>query len=167
MSPAEQSALEGLFGQPFTPSQVSALSACFGHEMRDDLQITALMSGWRTRVVSTMVGEGKVSIAIGSPDGSVAMRAMRLMAEAPLPEGATAPQIAEKAVIEEAWRHLQAGTLDIGHPDVRARLDALVGVLPITQAQADAVKALAVQDHPFALREVSWALNAAMGIAQE
>lgn len=166
MSPAEQSALEGLLGRPLTQAELDQLTPCFGFETRNDVVITALLSGWRTRIVPTLVGEGVVSNAIGVPDGPVFMRSLRLAAEAELPAEATTEEVVQKALVEEAWRHLCSGTLNLGLPAVRTKIDAMVGVLPFTQEQADAVKALAVAQHPFALREVSWALNDAEGIPQ-
>lgn len=167
MSPEEQTALEGILGRQFDLGEVELLTPCFGHEMRNDVEITAILGRIRTRVVPTLVGEGTVSNAIGPVAGPVFMRALRLIASTDLPPDATNEQIAQQATLEEAWRHLQAGTLDLGLPSVQDRINSLAGVLPLTQEQADAVKALAIKPWPPNLREVSWALNDAMGIPQE
>lgn len=101
-------------------------------------------------VQPTLVGEGTVSDKIGLPNGPVFVRSLRLAAEAALPEAASAEQVAQKALLEQAWRLLQAGRLDVGLPSVRAGIGAMVGQMPGLTAEG-AARVLAVAEVPDAV----------------
>ena len=124
-------------------------------------EITALVSAGRTRITQPMlIGEGTVSNVLGLPAGPIFLRSMRLTAEADLPEGASMEQFAQKAMVEQAWRLLQAGNLDIGLPHVRAGITGMVDVLPgLTAEGAQALLDLAVVANPYPPRAILLALE--------
>lgn len=116
--------------------------------------IAATVSAARRRVRQPhLVGKGTIADALGMPAGPVFVYALKTAAAAPMPDPATAEQIAEKAMVELAWELINTANFDVGLPSTRAGLDLFVGKLPgFTQAAADAIKNLASVDDP-----VDWA----------
>lgn len=123
-----------------------------------DRAIAQLISAGRTRIASRLVGDGEVSLALDIPAGPLFLYQLELAATtAPAPD-ATPEQIAQHAVARQAWRSLEKGALDVGRADVRAALDAFVGVL-LTAQQCEQIKALALVDDPITADQVSRALR--------
>lgn len=169
MTPEIKSALDAVLDRPggLSDAQVAQIEPYLDRNNRSDVAITAVINQGRVRIASTLVGEGAVSNAIGFPAGSVFMRALRLAAEADLPDDSAEEQAIQKAVVEEVWRHLQNGTLDLGLPTVQTKMGAIAELYDLTPEQVEAVKALAVVSDPVSMGAVSWALNEAMEIHQE
>ncbi len=152
-----------------TPQEIRAaiaaspeLTALAQAPNRNDEAIAAALSVGRTRIVQPyLIGDGTVANLLGADGpGPVFVYTLMLAASAPLPESPTPQQVTQQALVWQAWRRLSSGNLDIGLPGVRAQIDAMVGKLPgLTQAGADAIKALAVQPDPISPAAVSAALN--------
>lgn len=77
-----------------------------------------------------LVGEGRVTQLLGDPAGPVFVYALQQAAQAMLPDGASLQQLAQHARFVQAWRLLQAGTLDVGLQVTRDAFSASVGALP-------------------------------------
>lgn len=124
----------------------------------DSAAIAATLSQGRKKIINREIGEGLISDALGIPAGPVFIKALRDIAAAPLAQDATAEQIAQKATIEQAQRLIARASLDVGMESVRAGIDAFVGVLPLTQDQANAIKALAEVPDPIGELDVRRAI---------
>lgn len=108
---------------------------------QDTAVIAAALSQGRIKTVPTEIGNGMVLATIGLTSGNALLDVLN-----------NAPD----------FRHvrplLEQGRLDISTPLARAALDGLVGVV-ITQAEADALKALAERPDPIdemTVRQVCW-----------
>lgn len=115
-----------------------------------------------TVIVSRPIGEGAVTLALGVPAGPVFVRSLRLRAETALVSTEPA-DIAEQAVIEQAWRMLCRSDLDVGLELVRSAIDDMVGVLDLSAEQATLIKALAAEPAPITQHEILVALVDAAG----
>jgi len=124
--------------------------------------IAAKVSQGRKRVVQPFkIGKGTIADALGIPAGPVFIYSLKQAAAAAMPEAPTPAQIAEKAMVDLAWELIDAANFDLGLSSTRAGLDAFVGKLPgLTQAAADALKALAEVDAPVTWNECAAALGA-------
>lgn len=164
MTPEQQSALEALRaahgGTALTPTQVAAIGVAVdaGNMIA---AAEALSEGLATYRQPHMIGEGTISDTLGLPAGPIFVQALIEAAESPLPADPTIEQRAQSAMIRQAWRLLSRGNLDVGLPSVRAGIMALVGVLPISQADADKVCAIAREPVRIGFLEVADALEAA------
>lgn len=123
-----------------------------------DRAIAELLSAGRTRIASRLVGDGAVSLALGIPAGPLFLYQLELAATTTPAPDATPEQIAQHAIARQAWRSLEKSMLDIGRQDVRAALDAFVGVL-LTPDQCAAIKGLAVVPDTVTADHVSRALR--------
>lgn len=116
---------------------------------RDSAAIAARINQGRKRIQQPkLIGDGDVTQAIGRPAGPLLADWLEQAANSPLPETPTFEQQAQRAELRQAWRKLSTGNLDIGMDSVRDGIDELVGVAPLTQEQANAIKALALVDDP-------------------
>lgn len=127
---------------------------------RDSVAIAAKVNEGRKRIHQpTLIGDGDVTQAIGRPAGPLLADWLEQAANAPLPESPTLLQQAQRAEMRQAWRKLSTGNLDIGMATVRDGIDGLVGIAPLTQEQAEAIKALALVDDPvdeMTVRRACW-----------
>jgi hypothetical protein len=148
-----------------TPEQIRAAIAA-----RPDLSAVtdsqaiadALSKDRKRRVTPTYIGHGTLADVIGMPLGPVAVRTIRLMAEAPLADTAPAAQTAEKALVEQAWLLLKEGKLDVSLESVRSGMDLMVGKVPgFTAATVAKIKALAEVDDPVTAKQVQDAIEGA------
>lgn len=114
----------------------------------------------RKVVQKAEVGDGAISIALGFPTGPVFLYQLESIAGAPLAADASVEQVAQYAMVRQAWRSISKGAFDAGDPSVRASLDLFVGVFPGFGAeQAAAIKRLAEVDVPvseYEVRVVCW-----------
>lgn len=169
MTPEVRAALDALVKRPITDAEATAFDTFWdstpGAEVRNDVEITKAINGLRAPVRGTrLIGEGTVSAALGYPAGTIFIRALRLMAEAPMPESPTDAEFALKCGVEEAWRHLQRGDLDVNLESVRLGIDAMTGALPLTAEQAAVIKDLDLRPDLVGMSEVSRALCIAEGM---
>jgi hypothetical protein len=140
-------------------AEIHANPACADAlEAKDCAALAAIVSTGRKAAVSREVGEGLISDALGIPAGPIFIKTLNAMAAATLPEGAPPEQQAQKAMIEQAARLIDKASLNVGMPSVRAGIDMMVGVLPLTQEQADAIKALAEMPAPVTAQDVARAV---------
>ena len=115
-----------------------------GLPLDDHGAIAEALSAGRTKIVPTEIGKGKVIATIGLASANNLLDVID-----------TAPD----------FRHvrqlLASGWLDVGTPLTRGSLDELAVSGIITQAEADAIKALAEVPDPVTSQEVTKALEGA------
>lgn len=117
------------------------LSGGFDLLDRNDGAIAAALSVGRTRIVPTEIGKGRILETLGLDAGNALL------------------DVIDGAPEFRHVKHLVAnGWLDIGSPIVRAAVDGLVPSV-LTQAQADALKSLAVVADPVSAQQVAAALE--------
>jgi len=122
------------------------LAGGFDLAHRDDGAIAAALSVGRTKIVETRIGYDTVLATLGATAGSQVLDTLEALAPTVRP-------------VYWAMKLLDAGRLDVANPQTRASIDGLVGAA-MTQAQADAIKALAVVPDPVDISAVSNELNA-------
>lgn len=110
------------------------------------------------KVVSKEIGDGALSLALGTPAGPVFMYQLRRIAATQLALGATMDQIVPVAIAQQAVESLGKQGFDVGSPGVRAGIDMMVGLL-LTADQANAIKALAEVPDVISAADVSRALR--------
>lgn len=117
------------------------LAGGFDLANRDDGAIAAALSVGRTKLVPTEIGNGSILETIGLAAGNALLDTI-----AAVPD----------------FRHvkplLEQGRLRVDSALVRGTLDSLVPAV-LTQAQADALKALAVKPDPVSANDVARALE--------
>lgn len=113
-----------------------------GLPLTDHGAIAVALSAGRTRTVPTEIGNGVVLETIGLASGNALLDAIY-----------TNPDFRYVKPL------LEQGRLRIDSPLVRATLDGLTSAGVITPAEADALKALAVQDNPVSSQDVTRALE--------
>lgn len=108
---------------------------------RDDAAIAAAASAGRTRLVKTEIGNGLILETIGLASGNTLL---------------------DFLASQEDFRHvrplLEQGRLDVSSTLVRGALDGFAQGGVITQAEADALKALAEQPDPITEYDVRCAM---------
>lgn len=118
------------------------LAGGFDLANRDDGAIAAALSAGRTKTVSTEIGNGMVLATLGLASGNALLDAIY-----------NTPDFRYVKPL------LEQGRLDISTPLAAGALDGLAGAGVITQAEADALKALAVQPDPVTANDVAKALE--------
>ena len=131
-----------------------------GLPLTDHGAIADALSAGRTKVISREVGDGAISIALGTPAGPIFMLQLEQIANTPVTEATPPELVAQIAVARQAWRSINRVGFDVGNDGVRAGIDAMVGTL-LTAEQAEAIKALAVVPDPVSSQEVTKALEGA------
>ena len=116
--------------------------------------IADALSQGRTKVVNKEIGDGAISLALGNPAGPLFMLQLEGVANTPVVAEMTPDQIAQIAICRQAWRSINRVGFDVGNQGVRDGIDLMVGSL-LTQAQADAIKALAVVADPVSILDVA------------
>lgn len=157
-------------------AEIQANEACAPHIHTNDMQpisgaevrakdeaIAAIINTNRVAIIYREIGEGSISEAMGVPAGPLFMRNLKAAAETPLPEGATADQIAWKAITEQALRLIDKASLNIGSAKVRAGIDAFVAAGLLSAEGAAAVKQLAEVPAPVTVADVSRAVRGPRG----
>lgn len=117
-----------------------------GLPLEDHGAIAAALSVGRTKLVPTNIGFGKVLDALGPVDGAAVLDTLEAAKASNRP-------------LYWAWNLLEKGELDVSLDSTRAQIDALAGAGAMTQAQADALKALAVQPDTVSATDVMNALG--------
>lgn len=129
-----------------------------GMPLDDHGAIAEALSAGRTKIVSREVGDGAISLALGTPDGPLFMLQLEAIANTPVSVEMTPEQIAQIAICRQAWRSINRVGFDVGNQGVRDGIDAMVGTL-LTQSQADAIKGLAVVADSVSSQEVTKVLE--------
>jgi len=174
MTPAEQSALQGLVGRELTAEELAALPALV--EIRNDVAIAALLSPGRKRIASRMITARGVRAALTVPEASRFLALLKATAGATaVPEwlvnvlaNTTDVQVADYPAYLDmfacAHEWLQGDGLDLGDPTTRAGL-ALIAESDraMFDGIVDKLLALAEVADPIPLNSVSFALNIAAG----
>lgn len=148
MTPAQQTALEGLVGRSLTAEEVTAIDAHLPNR-RDDL-IAQVLSAGRVRAVKTNGGIGTVLETLGPLDGAAVLDGLEAIK-------------AGNAAVKWAWFLIERGELDFGSPATRGMIDQLVAGGALPAAAGAALKAVAEVPNPITVGQVSDALNVAEG----
>jgi hypothetical protein len=122
------------------------LAGSFDLQNRDDGAIAAALSVGRTKLVSTMIGFGRILDALGPTDGATVLDTLESIK-------------ASNSALKWAWYLLERGELDVSLASVRGQIDALATAGAMTQTQADAIKDLAVQVDVVTANDVAHALE--------
>lgn len=147
MTPEQKSALEGVVGRELTFTEETEIDVLLPERM--DVQIAAILSVGRVRLVETHVDEGKVLSTIGKTAGNALLDVIDSNPE-----------------FRHAKKQLTNRGLDVAEPMVREDLDALAAselVVGFTQTHAEAIKNLAQQPDPINFNIISDVLNIAEG----
>ena len=120
---------------------------------RDTYAIAAALSAGRTRYVTSMIGFGRILDVLGPVEGAAVLDTLE------------ATKVSNSA-LKWAWYLLERGELDVSLASVRGQIDALASGGAMTQAQADALKALAEVPDPIDEMTVRQACWSAEGVWQ-
>ena len=131
-----------------------------GLPLTDHGAIAEALSAGRTKIISREVGDGAISLALGTPAGPIFMLTLETIANQPVTAETTPESLAQIAIARQAWRSINRVGFDVGNQGVRDGIDAMVGTL-LTTEQAEAIKALAVVPDPVTSQEVTKALEGA------
>jgi len=158
MTPAQQTALETVAGRALTPGEIVAIDALLPD--RNDVQIAAILSAGRVRVVPHEIGERGILDVLGPVAGDAFLSALEAITGA---DQLPAPLQPYYGAIRRGVAWLKTNGLDVGSPTTRALLDALAGAGIVDGAAVTAIKARAEQPDPIHYNAVSDALNVAEG----
>lgn len=162
MTPAQQSALEGVAGRVLTAPEIAAIDPLLTADNRKDVAIASILSTGRTRLISRMIGERGIMAALGTIEGEACLQAFETFAATPLV--ALHPLAPHHGGIKRmlGWLKTDAG-LDIGTPQAAILLGFMVAVGALQQSWVTAILALAQTPNPIQVNSVSDALNIAEG----
>ena len=125
---------------------------------KDQAIAEILTKGRAPKIVSREVGDGAISLALGTPTGPVFMYKLKRIAATDLPVEAPMDEIVPVAIAQQAVESLAKQGFDVGNAGVRAGIDMMVGLL-LTAEQASAIKALAEEPEVVTAADVSRALR--------
>ena len=144
MTPAQQTALESIVGRSLTADEITSIDPLLPD--RNDVAIASILSVGRVSLRPFEIGNGLVLATIGLASGNALLDTLSSGAD---------------------FRHvkplLEQGRLDISSAVARGALDGFAQAGVITQAEANAIKALAETPNPIHYNTVSDALNIAEG----
>lgn len=162
MTPAQQSALEGVAGRALTAPEVAAIDPLLSADNRKDVAIASVLSTGRTRLTSRMIGERGIMAALGTVEGEACLKAFETFAATPLVE--PHPLAKHHPGIKRmlGWLKTDAG-LDIGTPQASVLLGTMAQLGVLQAVWVSAILALAQTPNPIATNSVSNALNIAEG----
>jgi len=143
MTPAQQTALEGLIGRPLTAGEISSLDPLLPD--RNDVSIAAILSVGRTRTQPTPIGIGTV-LAVMAPQGGDFLNTLETLG-------------AQYSNVKWALKMIEQGTFDVGHPVTRAQLQAFAGAVPAMAPAIEALLDVAVHPDLVSVDTVSAILN--------
>lgn len=144
MTPAQQTALEAVAGRALTQAEIDAITPLLPD--RNDVEIAAILSVGRVTTAYTEIGNGLILATIGLTSGNTLL-----------------DYLATDATFRHVRSLLEQGRLDVSSSLVRGALDSFAVGGVITQAEANALKALAETPNPIHYNAVSDALNVAEG----
>lgn len=114
-----------------------------GHlEQRDDGEIVRILSEGRTKAKERLIGIGTVLETLGMVNGTALLAFI---------EG--------QPTLKYVWKLIEASNLNISSPLVSQSLDQFVQLGVLSQADADALKALGREPDPVTFQEVAKALE--------
>lgn len=151
MTPAQQSALEGVAGRPLTAPEIEQIDPLLDPNNRNDTAIAAILSAGRTRPVPTEIGVGTVLATLGEGAGEWL-------------DTITAVGAANRDVFW-ALKLLDRGVLRIDLEATRAQMQALAGSVAQLSDGINALLTLGSEPDPLPVADVSRALNIAEGRA--
>lgn len=147
MTPAQQAALEAVAGRLLLPSEMGGIDALLPD--RNDVQIAAILSVGRVRVVPTRIGIGTI-LSVMAPAGGDFLNALESMASA-------------DSNVKWALKLIEQSNFDIGSPVAQAQLHDFARRVPALATGIAALLAVAEEAAPIHYNAVSDALNAAEG----
>ena len=165
MTPAQQTALEGVAVRALTAQEVEDIDPLLDPDNRNDVAIAAILSVGRTRLQSRMIGERGIMAALGTVEGEACLAAFEAFAASTLPD--EHPLKRHHAGIKRmlSWLKTDAG-LDIGTPQAGELLGIMAQLGILDGAWVATIMALAQVADPIAVADVSRVLNAAEGRMQ-
>ncbi|MEY5100520.1 MAG: hypothetical protein RJA36_3239 [Pseudomonadota bacterium] len=166
MSPEQKVALEALVDRFLTADEVAAIEPYISDpNNRNDVQIAAVLSAGRTRVVQPFMVSAR-GLAAAYPGGPLAAEAVLMKLEAAR-DAALASEDQSQKVLGSLLRRqlgfLTADGLDFGAPALRSMLDQFAALGILTSQEAANLKGLASVPSPLPVLDVSRALNVAEG----
>jgi hypothetical protein len=147
MTIEQQNALESLVGRPLTSDEITSIDQFLIN--RNDVQIAIILSVGRTKLTQKLIGRGDVLNTIGFSSGNAVL-----------------DEIDTNPIYRHIRPELDRSDLDISTPLARQTIDSIASnalVIGFAEAQADAIKALALVHDPLDFNKVSDALNIAEG----
>ncbi len=166
MSPQQQTALEALVGRALTGDEVTAIEPYISNpNNRNDVQIAAVLSTGRTRVVQPHMVSAR-GLAAAYPGGPLAAEAVLMKLEAARDAALVSEDQSQKvlgSLLRRQLGFLTADGLDFGAAALRAMLDQFAALNILTQQEAANLKGLASVADPLPVLDVSRALNVAEG----
>lgn len=144
MNNKQQTALEIIVNRALTADEIAAIDPLLPD--RKDVEIAAILSIGRVTTTYTEIGNGLILATIGLTSGNALL-----------------DYLATDATFRHVRPLLEQGRLDVSSALVRGALDQFAVGGVITQAEADALKALAETPNPIHYNTVSDALNVAEG----
>ena len=147
MTPAQQTALEGLVGRSLTTEEITSLDLLL--PLRNDVAIAAILSVGRVITRPTPIGIGTV-LAVMAPAGGDFLNALESIGAA-------------DSNVKWALKMIEQGTFDVGHQVTRAQLNDFAIKAPAMSAAIAALMSVAESPDPIQVGAVSDALNIAEG----
>lgn len=147
MTPAQQSALEGLVGRALTEVEVAQIDILL--QNRNDVAIAAILSKGRVKVQSKEIGIGTI-LDVMAPNGGIFLDNLVALGET-------------DRNVYWSMDLLKQGRFDIGMPGSRAQVSALAQANPSLQPGIAALLATAEVPDQINFNAVSTALNIAEG----
>lgn len=168
MTPAQQSALESLVGRPLTGDEYMAIDALL--PIRNDVEIAAVLSAGRVRLVSHMVSERGVRNLLGAKEAMEFLNTLRdLDGATVLPDWLEAGMVSAHIPADEhaatldamacAWAWLRSDGIDLGSARTQDLLDLLSISKPAIATACQKLKQAGRADDPIDYNSVSNALN--------
>jgi len=158
MTPEQQAAIESAAGRALTAGELVAIDSLLA--ARNDVQIAAIISAGRVRVVSHLIGERGILDVLGPVAGDAFLTALEAIVTADNLPAALQPYF---GAIRRGVAWLKTDGLDVGSATTRSLLDSLAAAGIVAPESVASIKALAERPDPINYNHVSDALNIAEG----
>ena len=157
MTPDQQAAIESVAGQALTAGELVAIDSLLA--ARNDVQIAAIISAGRVRVVSHLIGERGILDVLGPVAGDAFLAALEAITADNLP----VPLQPYFGALRRGIAWLKTDGLDVGSATTRGLLDSLAAAGVVAPESVASIKDLAERPDPIHYNHVSDALNIAEG----
>lgn len=157
MTPNQQAAIESVAGRALTAGELVAIDSLLA--ARNDVQIAAIISAGRVRVVSHLIGERGILDVLGPVAGDAFLAALEAITADNLP----VPLQPYFGALRRGIAWLKTDGLDVGSATTRGLLDSLAAARVVAPESVAAIKALAERPDPIHYNPLSDALNIAEG----
>lgn len=157
MTPDQRAAIESAAGRALTAGELVAIDSLLA--ARNDVQIAAIISAGRVRVVSHLIGERGILDVLGPVAGDAFLAALEAITADSLP-AALQPYL---GALRRGIAWLKTDGLDVGSATTRSLLDSLAAAGVVAPESVASIKALAERPEPIHYNLLSDALNVAEG----